>query len=382
LNRRGLLLATILLAAAGDAQAQDQCGLLNPERCGLTAEARQGFRQIADAVGASAPIARVAAATVRNLIGDLNMTFKSFDTEDALTNGVGFDYDWNKRFTRFVLPDNSANVSAFSWGIDASGNVAFDASTNPRDFLQTATTLGWMFSRGGVARQLPVETSQRIQDAVMILADVPDDSIADHPLNQEVLREISQALSTQFFISLDAQVAYESDQSFDQRQLVYGGRLGLDVKAWNPSSALAKLNVLDWPFALLRYMTAADATIRPRGSALPTVLVSLDRVDPAEDSVRARLNAADAYPRVALEAGFRTLAGRVASGDLFAEANVRYYQELGADDAVKQAGIDDFMVFVVALTGPGGTYVSYSTGELPFDRGSDKVYELGFRYRF
>ena len=382
MTRRALLFAMILLATASQSHAQDQCGLLNPERCGLSADAKQGFRRIADAVGASAPIARVAAATVRNLIGDLNMTFKSFDVENALTSGVGFDYDWNKRITRFELPDNSANVSAFSWGIDASGNVAFDASTNPRDFLQTATTLGWMFSRGGVARQLPVETSQRIQDAVMVLADVPDDSIANHPLNLAVLREISQALSTQFFVSLDAQLAYETDQSFDQRQLVYGGRIGLDVKAWNPNSPLAKLNVLDWPFALLRYMTSAEPTIKPRGSALPTVLLSLDRVDPADDSVRARMDATDAYPRVALEAGFRTLAAKIASGDLFAEANVRYYQELGADDAVKDAGVDDFMVFVVALTGPGGTYVSYSTGELPFDRFSDKVYELGFRYRF
>lgn len=361
--------------------AQDHCGLLNPGKCGVVPQAIAGTPAVLDPGIAASPVARVASAILPKLIGDLDLTFTSFDTENAAASGVGVSYDWGRRITTWDLPDNSANVSAFSWNLNAEGNVAFDAEVNPRDFLKSGTTLGWLFSRGGVVRQLPLELSQRLQNDILSLALVPTDSLATHPLNRSVLSEISEALSEQVFVSLDAQAAYESDQRFVQKQLTYGGRAGIDIKAWNPSSLLARLNVLDWPFALTRYLTGVEDRLQPRGSALPTVLFSLDRVHPVDDTLRTSVGAGEAFARFAFEAGFRTLAGRVASGQLFAEANVRYYREIGPEQAIVDLGIDEAFLFVVSLTGPGGAYVSYSSGELPFDRRSDRVYGLGFRYR-
>ena len=382
MHKRAHCLVVIGLLTGSSVIAQDTCGVLNPDKCGLPAAAAKAVGSILDAQLSSSPTARVAAAALTKLLGDLTVSFKTFDTENAVRSGVGFEYDWSKRLSSWVLPDNDANVNGFSWSLNANGNVAFDEETNPKDFLKSGTTLGWVFSKGGVIAQLPRETSLRLQDAITILADVPTDSLATHPLNQAVMREISQTLSTQVFVSLDAQVAYEANQSFTAEQVTYGGRLGLDIKAWNPNTLLAKLNVLDWPFALLRYLTATEPQIKPRGSALPTFLLSLDLVDPADDPLRDRLATLDPFPRLAIEAGFRTLAGKVTGGNIFAEANLRYYQEIGADRAVLRAGIDDFFLFVAALTGPGGSFVSYSIGDLPFDRTSDKVYELGFRYKF
>ena len=57
-----------------------------------------------------------------------------------------------------------------------------------------------------------------------------------------------------------------------------GGNLQLGAKAWDNSSSLARFNALDYPFALLRWITGTDQSFEPYGATLPTLVLGLDHV--------------------------------------------------------------------------------------------------------
>ena len=61
-------------------------------------------------------------------------------------------------------------------------------------------------------------------------------------------------------------------------------------------------------------------------------------------------------------------------------SNYRWYKELKPDEIIKLNKLDRFSFLVAALESTNGLFVSYTTGRLPFDRITDQVYALGFRY--
>lgn len=370
-----------LLALPGTAAAQ--CGLLGGCSPALvTEEMRKGLVDFVTNPAGDAPLERVARALLPSILGELDVDVKLFESDEADRTGLGIAYDFARDLTRWGFTEASANVSGGTFAVHANGNVAFDPDINPRDFLRTGGSIGWVWSRGGVTDTVPLEVAAELTDIALELADVPAEDIAAHPLNQRALEVFSRALGTQVVITLDGNVEYEADQAFAQRQVAYGGRLGIDVKAWNAQSALARYNVFDLPFAITRWLTGVDPVVRPRGSALPALLLGLDQVDPAEDSMRAAVENVESYARVVAEAGYRTVAARMRGGLVHASVNARVYQQLGASEAIEAAELDRFAYVVIALTAPNGTYVSWSTGRLPFDRREDQVYEVGWRYRF
>src|SRR6185369_494825 len=124
-------------------------------------------------------------------------------------------------------------------------------------------------------------------------------------------------LSDQFYWEVAGNAALESDQKFDRKQWTYGVRAAFEVKAWNDASALAKFNLLDYPFAATRALTGYEegcnggaGCFKPRGTAWPSILVGLDRVQAADDAPRSQAGATDDYDRLRLEASFRTPVAR------------------------------------------------------------------------
>jgi hypothetical protein len=174
----------------------------------------------------------------------------------------------------------------------------------------------------------------------------------------------------------------ESNQSFDDKQYYYGLQSGFDIKAWNPDSALAQFNILDYPFALTRMIMGNDPRWMPRGSALPTFLVGIDQVIPQDADPRTLAGDDSAFPRFRFEAAYRTLVGHVGGQPAFFEVNFRHYHEIGASETVVSASLDRYTYVAAALLLPKGMYVSYSAGKLPLDAEDDRVFELGFHYGF
>jgi hypothetical protein len=148
---------------------------------------------------------------------------------------------------------------------------------------------------------------------------------------------------------------YEADQSLDNTQVVYGLRV-----------TLAKLGIAD---AKKLDFIALDA--------------NLGQVDPRKDATReAALGTTDPdrYYRWDLE--FLYIYPVAARGIEALEFNYRYFRETNPPAAVEQAGLDRNRLSTVRVGLRNDFFVAYSSGKLPFDRQSDRIYEAGWSYKF
>ena len=143
---------------------------------------------------------------------------------------------------------------------------------------------------------------------------------------------------------------YESDQSFDNKQGVYGLR----------------------------------ATVLAMGLLGKTDVVALDanygQVDPSKDEARqAALGASqlENYYRWDFEFLFNYPigAGRPVTA---VEFNYRFFQEQSAPPEIEQAGLARHRLGTLRLGLKNDLFVAYSRGKLPFDRQSDKIFEIGW----
>lgn len=381
------LLATPLAAPAARAQPQSlgsQAEVL--AALGLSTEEirREVRRRLADPEVLNAALDRVLAGTGGSpLLAGLQVRFATFEAEEGDERGLGLTYSYSRSIKRDLFGDTTATARGLDLSVSAAGNVAFERRANPRDFLESGVSLAAFRSTGGAVATTTAVRS-RLDSLRQQLAAIPTEAELDaSPLWKEYLATVLDHLTTQTYVDLAATVELESDQSFDRTQYVYGARLGVDVKAWNPSSRAAQWNVFDYPFALLRRLNGTDSAFAPRGTSIPTVLVSAGLVDPQDDDQRAALGESGSYPRLDAEVAFRTLLlESPAAGELYVQASARWFGEPGASRAVRDAGIDRYSYVAVALASDAGPYVSFTRGRLPVDRRQDEVYELGFKLYF
>ncbi|MBK6965572.1 MAG: hypothetical protein IPH20_17020 [Bacteroidales bacterium] len=82
------------------------------------------------------------------LLRDLNVQFKTFQTENNPANSLGFTYDFNFDYASFK--ENNKNRISNTLGLSATGNVAIDKKFNPSDFLETKVHYSYARFNGGV----------------------------------------------------------------------------------------------------------------------------------------------------------------------------------------------------------------------------------------
>jgi hypothetical protein len=316
------------------------------------------------------------------LLKSLKVRFATFEAAESESRGLGLNYSYSYSVKRQDFSTSVASATGLDLRLNANGNVAFDRKINPRDFLKSDLALSFFMSRGGANATTP-ETQARLADLRNVLAKFETEAELERSSEMaEYVRLVSGSLTTQTVLDLTGNSGLESDQSFQRKSYVYGGRVGLDIKAWNPGSRLAQWNVFDWPFAALRRLNGTDSTFAPLGSTIPTVLAGIALVDPQDDDGREAFGALDAYPRLNLEGAFRTLALDGPTGPIYFQSGVRWYHEINAPAGIRQAKLHTFSYVALALVSDQGPYVSYSKGRLPFDLRKDEVYELGFKMYF
>lgn len=328
---------------------------------------------------------------------DINFRFKAFqpvapDQETSL--GVSYDY------AKSIINDEWGGgcgptcARGYDFSFSARGNVAFDSDRNPDNFLETKLSFAIFQSTGG-AKELTQEGKQEYSRLALKAAQAQTDKELD-AVYADILRLIANALTDQYYFDLSGEFSLESNQSFSAKQYVYGARIGVDVKGWAQSGAkqwhetslLARLNVFDYPFALVRMLTGYDgcgaglACFVPRGTNWPTAALTLARVKPEDGDPRLAVGASSDYDRVAGEISFKTPIARVSGEKVFFSANYRLYQELDASSAVELAGLDRYHYTALAIGSVTGPYISYTRGRLPLDARNDTVYELGYQTHF
>ena len=316
------------------------------------------------------------------LLRDLNLEFKSFNTSNDDLTGLGLAYRYSKNIKRDELVSRAATQSGLSLSFDAEGNIAFEREINPRDFLQTSVDFAFFRSTGGAVRTTPAVRNELNAMEDVLTSIQTEEELFASPVWQTFLAAMQHSMTTQTYWELGASVRYESNQAFTAKQLVYSGQLGLDVKAWNDGATLARWNLIDWPAALVRLLDGVDTRFTPRGSTIPTVLTAIDWVDPSDNAVREAVGEMDSYPRFRIETAYKSLVAEHADHEVYWLMDLRYYREISPPDAIKAINADDFLYFVTALTIGESLYVSYSDGRLPFDAADDRVYELGFKVAF
>jgi len=312
-------------------------------------------------------------------LNDLNVKFKTFQSINSSATSLGFSYDFNYSYSNFIKKDKKRISNALS--LKLKGNVAFNRNVNPNDFLESSLNYSFSMFTGGVVKQNNAAIFTELNNIQAKLTSIRDMKSQEAIDLWKKFGENMQ-YSDQYYFAINPRLSLESNQDFSKKQFVYGGDLFIGAKGWNNKSTYAALNIFDYPFALVRWMTGFDPKFTPYGSTFPTMQVSLDNVNPQNDPQRQAITGnLDPFTRYKLESSFRTFVTRVKNENVFFNANVRYYRELDASQAIKTAGLDDHFYFVMALQTTTGFYVSYSKGKLPFDAINDEVYAVGFQYK-
>lgn len=158
--------------------------------------------------------------------------------------------------------------------------------------------------------------------------------------------------SSSFSMKAGTFVEMESDQRFDNKQLVYG---------FTATSA--------------QIDTFADNDIL-------ALHINIGQVDPSEDNAREAVLGSnlDTYTRIDLEFLYIYNIGTDYL-DTF-EVNYRYFKEFDAESSIKQANLDEFKLVTFRLGFKNNLFIAYSAGELPFNEKDDQIYEIGFNYKF
>ena len=310
------------------------------------------------------------------LLSGLNLEFKTFKVGGSDSgSSFGLGYSYARDLTQNRVRATGANQTGMALSVNARGDIAFERRANPNDFLESRASAHLFGSWGGFARVADTTVFNLLNALEDSLAAIDDPrQLAGSPLAARFGSEIRRYLSTQYYLDFSLEAGLEANQDFSTKQVAFGALLGVDVKPWGKGY----LNLFDWPFAAIRWLSGYDAELEPRGSAFPTLIVGLDRMNPTADSARQAVASLKDYWRFRAEAAFRTEVSAFASF----EADLRYYRELDASAAVRSASLDRFTYFTAALTTSPGPFFSFTAGHLPFDAQADQVYALGFRYRF
>lgn len=315
---------------------------------------------------------------------DVDWHLQSFDVDGETSLGVRFKYE---KHHPFELEDhaNGKGVSGMGFDLSIEGNVAFERDVNPADFLSARLAFDKFSSSGGSKGPLAPADAARANALAMQSAKyvaTEREAWLRSPEWNELKGLARRVLDTQVYWEVGIDAAFESDQAWDAKNYALGVHGALDVKAWNDRSEAATLNLVDYPAALVRYLTGYDDELTPRGSSIPTLVIGLDHVEPEGESPRSAAGDDSGYERVRLEVVYKAPLGLIESKEYSLTAQYRGYYELSPSDAVRAADLDRYGYLALAIEADEGLFASYSHGQLPFDDGDSTVYAIGWRFQF
>lgn len=287
-------------------------------------------------------------------------------TAEGTQGGLGFSYNIDYNLARPYAAGDGTQYRTLSLDFTAEGNVAFNSSINPSDFLKTGVDFNY---------ELAYASAQRVSPDCFPLPQ--DDAKLQQCLDEARRSKTGSALH----LWLGLIGTLESDQKFDKRQGTYGGQFTIRYRPADASLANT-LNPLDWPFLLLRRASGHERTTASP-DAFPTIRLALERVNPAKDPDReAILGNKEDYNRGNFELAMSTPAAKLQGKQVKFEWSWRYFKELSPDPAIRAAGLDRFQYSALSLRLDAGWRLTYARGRLPLDRQSDKVWELGYQVSF
>ena len=314
------------------------------------------------------------------IITDLNFEFKNFENSTSNQNGLGFTYQYDKNIP--ISNWNKTNIGG-AISLKADGNVAFQSRLNPANFLNDQVSIHLFDHKGGLVRtnDSAYIKAQRLRAKIMSKYTDLNLLLSSNEL-KAFNKAITNSLTNQIYGDLSLNAGLESNQLFTKKNWTFGSEFALNVNFWDKKHHWNAVNIFDYPFAIIRFLTATDQQISVDGGSFPTVIVGIDYVKPYADSIREVYGDSISYMRIKAEIGFKTKVAKFGSQVVNFVSNYKVYSELNPTAALQKSGYNKFGYFVAALQSSSGFFVSYSIGKLPFDAVNSKVYSLGFQYKF
>lgn len=280
----------------------------------------------------------------------LKLEFKSVEADKADSNVLGLAYEYNYTF-EFEGTDESTRE--FDLEFTSEGFITQNEEENPRNLLEAQLVLSGKLHTD--IKPVTDEWSNKLKDLVI------DAATGDKQAQKEMysmLDEVGEQYSGFYFLKYGLDVGIESDQAFDAKNKIYSGFLYGQYDFMNRNTFLGNLGV----------------TVG--------ALTSIGKVDPSDETPRAMAGDDSDFYRMKGEFTAAIPLGTYGKYPIDLQFNYRTYYEISASDLVKDAGLDRHHLRTWSLTGPYGMYVSYSSGELPFDLSSESTVELGVKWYF
>jgi len=305
--------------------------------------------------------------------------------EDA---GLGLEYAYAKRWGK---PDA---VDGVDFGININGLIASEQKRNSANYQTAKLDLSWFKVMGGTTRAATMNSefdSASVAERGVIkerLDTLPGLIAAEgDPKKHAVLVKESRGLEAVMGLSegyyhwnLGLNAGIESNQAATLKNYTFGLNASLDAQ-WENDSAFVDWNVLDYPAALVRRVTGMDEKWRPRGYG-PTFLVAVDQVDPRGSGPRAGAGDSSDFMRLSAEVAFKTPFFQFREETYYLDTSYRYFDEFDPAASVRSADLDAFDYWAVGIVSDSGWFLTYRSGQLPFDAGTSEAFELGFKTYF
>lgn len=348
------------------------------------------------ALAAEPPVDEKARNALMGGLPDLKLSLVGLDRQnDASGTALGLQFALDSSLSeplREPSRENDFVRYGLDFGLRGNGQIAFEQASNPDDQSKGEFFIGISRISGGELN-FQNRRAQKRRD-LMIEQSKPDVSQERY---DEIERELEGILREAVGPGSDINTAdlnvtggIETNQSGSLKQYTYGLDLELSAIGWSGLNAerfqdiplWGKLNVVDYPFALLRVVTRTDSNFLPSSVHLPVLRLAIAQVDPQDMEPRTLAGETDSFTRGEVEASFKTRLIKTEGRDFYAAFDYRLFQELGASEAIKSAGLHRFEYFVWVVGSEAGPFVSYSTGRLPLDAVKDQTYKLGYQFTF
>jgi hypothetical protein len=284
----------------------------------------------------------------KKLLGNfpLELEFTQLDTNnsDAIL-GLKYGFDYQVKKSTLNAGENAKLHYAISF--NSRGTITKNAEENPHNFIDTKFTL--------TGKRLSHVPALSIADKNEFRRYINEENIDDPASIVKANNMLMGAFTDTWFVEYGVDIGIESDQDFDAKN--------------NKVSA----------FTYVEYEDMAKQSIIGDLGIVPSIRVALDSIQPNNETPRALAGDDSSFTRVSYEMSFWV---PLNYKNLAFTFNYRTYQEWGASDLVKAAGLEKTHLRTYTVTGPLGLFASYSSGTLPFSLGEEETVQLGWKWHF
>lgn len=287
------------------------------------------------------------------------------DAKGGTGTVLGIDFEYKKSWER-IAPFDATTLQADKGTTDKQNTGAFKSICGGYSEEQGKVIPTWV-----AFTDCSGEVSAK--GALTTDAGKNPNKLLDFSGSYSWMHTMSSRASTQMF-AMGGQTKYETDQSFDNKQFVFG------LKG--------------------TYTNLAGCTSSTVGGACEPALhflglsAGLQRVNPSTDKARKTALAGaslENYQRWEFEGFYKYNLPREWNYLSDVEFNYRHFQELSPPAVIREAGLYRHRLGLVrlnfGLAGKGATavtpkmFVQYSKGSLPFDTNSERMVKIGLTFQ-